>query len=115
MTKVVDKRTSASDAWLQQAVHTRIKRGEARMIAVEWTESKHPSKVVQQRAKETWDVVVRDWHGYEFCRRAWPTEEAAQKSEAELKAKLMGCDGDVLAALSAWAGHPVQVPLWWGG
>ena len=111
--KVVDRQSS--EDWLRQAFQPKRKHDDQEsLIAVEWTPRDHPTKVQQQRPKESWDVVVRDFLGGEFCRRSFLTEVGAKESEVLLRKKLTGCNGNVLAALGDWMGRPVQVPLWWG-
>lgn len=112
MTKYVDRRASSSAAWLQQLAR-RPKPQQLDIIGIERMAPDRPSKVQQQKPRETWDVVVRDWQGGEFCRRSFPTREAAEKSEAALRRLLAGCGGEILGTLSAWARKPVHVPVWW--
>lgn len=104
-----DTRAAASEDWLQKVLDQPAKRGQPQLLAVEWTESKHPSKVKQKKPQETWDVVVRDFHGGEFCRKAYRESSKAEASLLELRKRLVVCNGNVLAALSEWIGHPVQV------
>ena len=110
MTKIVDRRSS--DEQLRQIAQP-VKRGTVQLIEVEWAAADHPSKAGQQNPKPGWDVVVRDWHGGEFCRRSFATKDWADSAEAQLRRKLIKCNGAVLDALSAWAGRKIQLPLWW--
>lgn len=103
----------ASVSWAQVAQQEN-KRGQPSLLAVEWTPPDHPSKAGQRIRKPSWDVVARDWHGGEFCRRAFATRREAEESLALLRRQLAECNGNVLGALEAWVGGAVQVPLWWG-